>query len=379
MPVHCQQSIKELDYYKTNAAKIDNYLEKTKEIGLMLIKKSVPVAIKLITAGLVDIDQTMKDSISELAEDFAKDQIEHYKSAKNCITNFREQLRDTVEAINETEEKKRPLIIFIDELDRCRPDFAIEILEKVKHFFNVPNIIFILALDKNQLGYSIQSIYSVKMDVDGYLRRFFDLEFVLPYPSEGNYAEYLYNKFELDGYFSKKEFFSLPDESIFFKEQLNKLFYVFDLSLRQQEQIFTQICLALRMTPVKYFTYSEILSTFIIINNLDKGLYTNFFKTLNADEIIDYIEGQPRSLELFKYNFYTEFKAKIIWFSFTDDNYKTHYERSFAISQNASASELERNNAKFMMDRWSHWGNNKPEIIRQNLKNKIELLANFIE
>lgn len=52
-----------------------------------------------------------------------------------------------------------PLIIFIDELDRCRPDYAIEFLEIVKHFFDVQNIIFVLGIDLGQLQYSARSLY----------------------------------------------------------------------------------------------------------------------------------------------------------------------------------------------------------------------------
>ena len=42
-------------------------------------------------------------------------------------------------------------MLLVDELDRCRPTYAVQILEKMKHLFNVPNI-FVLAVDRNQLG-----------------------------------------------------------------------------------------------------------------------------------------------------------------------------------------------------------------------------------
>jgi len=68
-------------------------------------------------------------------------------------------------------DNQKPLIFFIDELDRCRPDYALQLLEKAKHLFNIDGIIFILALDRDQIGHSLKSIYGEGLDVDGYLRR----------------------------------------------------------------------------------------------------------------------------------------------------------------------------------------------------------------
>ncbi len=79
---------------------------------------------------------------------------------------------------NLSSEKK--IIIFIDELDRCRPDFAIETLEIVKHYFDIPNIVFVLSLDIEQLSHSIATCYGQNMDSSGYLRRFIDFQVNIP-------------------------------------------------------------------------------------------------------------------------------------------------------------------------------------------------------
>jgi predicted KAP-like P-loop ATPase len=74
------------------------------------------------------------------------------------------------------------LIIFIDELDRCRPLYAIECLERIKHIFGIKRLIFVLSIDKKNLAKSIQSQYG-NIDTNNYLRRFIDLEFDLKNPS----------------------------------------------------------------------------------------------------------------------------------------------------------------------------------------------------
>jgi predicted KAP-like P-loop ATPase len=63
----------------------------------------------------------------------------------------------------QTKEEKK-IVIFIDELDRCRPTYAIEVLERIKHLFGVAGYVFVISLDKEQLSHSIATIYGAKMD-----------------------------------------------------------------------------------------------------------------------------------------------------------------------------------------------------------------------
>lgn len=68
----------------------------------------------------------------------------------------------------------KKLVIIIDELDRCKPLFAIQTLEIVKHFLDVKDVVFIFAVDLEQLSHSVESIYGFGMDASGYLCKFFD-------------------------------------------------------------------------------------------------------------------------------------------------------------------------------------------------------------
>ena len=81
----------------------------------------------------------------------------------------------------------RPMVFIIDELDRCRPTFAIELLERVKHIFDVPNMVFAFGINRDELCSSLQSIYG-NIDADVYLRRFFDMEFTLPQADSEKFA-----------------------------------------------------------------------------------------------------------------------------------------------------------------------------------------------
>lgn len=71
-------------------------------------------------------------------------------------------------------------LIIIDELDRCRPDFAIKLLERIKHFFQVKNVVFILAIDRDALHSIINKVYGETYDAENYLSRFFDYSLAMP-------------------------------------------------------------------------------------------------------------------------------------------------------------------------------------------------------
>ena len=76
--------------------------------------------------------------------------------------------------------KNCPVVVVIDELDRCRPLYAIELLEVAKHLFSVENIVFVLAINLRELGHSIKAVYGSDFDSHEYLERFIDITIPLP-------------------------------------------------------------------------------------------------------------------------------------------------------------------------------------------------------
>lgn len=130
--------------------------------------------------------------------------------------------------IPKTVEKK--IIIFVDELDRCRPTYTIELLEVIKHIFDVEGFIFILSIDKEQLSHTISNRYGYKSDSVAYLRRIFDIEFRLPHPNLQNYWE-LKSSTLFSSYKNTKDFSFI----------LGKLIRVYDYSLRDVDRLYTYL------------------------------------------------------------------------------------------------------------------------------------------
>ncbi|KQT21009.1 hypothetical protein ASG22_16480 [Chryseobacterium sp. Leaf405] len=124
--------------------------------------------------------------------------IEDYTEKKQSLAEFKIELEKAISIIS----PDKPVIFFIDELDRCRPNYSVEILEKVKHFFNVKNIIFVLAIDKVQLGHAICGVYnSEKINSNEYLKRFIDIEYTIPEPKAESYINYLSDRFSINAFF----------------------------------------------------------------------------------------------------------------------------------------------------------------------------------
>ncbi|MFQ9128852.1 MAG: P-loop NTPase fold protein [Collinsella aerofaciens] len=80
-------------------------------------------------------------------------------------------------------------VLFIDELDRCRPEFAMQLLEQTKSLFLQDNIVVVYSTDRTQLAYSLQGVYGQNYDCQRYLQRFCDYRFDLPRINPITYLE----------------------------------------------------------------------------------------------------------------------------------------------------------------------------------------------
>lgn len=136
-------------------------------IGLL---KSIPVAGKVVEE--VSGDAEAEDLSSSTENVFAQ-----YGELTKSKHELKERLAELREKVYQ--EAGRSLLFVIDELDRCRPTFAIETLERVKHLFGVPHIVFLFGVDCEQLKKSVCAVYG-DVDASNYLNRFFDLEMSLP-------------------------------------------------------------------------------------------------------------------------------------------------------------------------------------------------------
>lgn len=113
--------------------------------------------------------------------------VESVKEARNLLTD-----RKPNEPI------KKHVVIVIDELDRCRPDYAVRMLERIKHLYSVPGLIFVIATDHVNLRSAVKSVYGPETDGERYLRKFFDFEMQLRPPSVDQYLAVLTAQWKIE-------------------------------------------------------------------------------------------------------------------------------------------------------------------------------------
>lgn len=104
--------------------------------------------------------------------------IERFREGRAAIQAMKDSLAFVVQALVEAG-MKLPITIIVDELDRCRPTYAIKVLEEIKHLFDVQGVAFLLGLHGRQLEHSVTAAYGQAFDGAAYLRRFFNRRYVL--------------------------------------------------------------------------------------------------------------------------------------------------------------------------------------------------------
>ncbi|PXX80676.1 KAP family P-loop NTPase fold protein [Rivihabitans pingtungensis] len=123
----------------------------------------------------------------EKPEDLMHSLTLNYQSQQKAMKAIRQDLAGLAEVLEKNYGSNLPIIVLVDELDRCRPTYAIEMLEVIKHFFSVDKLVFVVATDTDQLSHSIRAVYGEGFDADTYLRRFFQQRAKLPEPDLKQY------------------------------------------------------------------------------------------------------------------------------------------------------------------------------------------------
>ena len=371
----------ELEALKKNAGTrrraFNNQFNKAKKIATVLAKRALPAAGKIATAGLIDLDEFTEKALAEMSSDTIKDSVDAYLAEKDLIVRFRETLSKSITTL-QSEGKKDQLVVFVDEIDRCRPSFAVNLLERIKHLFNIENAIFVLGLDKGQLAVSLKAIYGGGLRTDEYLRRFFDLEFALPKPNTAAFTKNLFDRFGFDAFFSQRSHSELRDDSSQLVKTFNSLSDIFQLSLRAREQCFTQIRVAMLTTASNQYLHPLPLVTLVMLKIGAPDVYRRYaLESGSATDVTNYLRLLPGGDQLLNSHFGSVMEAHLI--SAKADGYEKppEIEAYSKLINDESADQSTKERAKLVLsivDNW-HMRDRGPSF--RYLINKIELAAKF--
>ena len=257
-------------------------VDRVVRIAKPLIRKNALGVLNRATGLTLDVEQDdQRDYLQEYLEQ---------RATKDELIKLLQELSQSVVDVTE-----HPLVFIIDELDRCRPTFAIELLERVKHIFGVPNMVFVCGINRDELCNSLQSIYG-EIDADVYLRRFFDMEFTLPEADAEAFCRHLFEKFGVREFFvwlGQETRLNIPLRNFArVADQYPRLWMHLDLSLRDIDYCTKMVALVGKNLGPQHSFYPALLGLLIPLKLKNPTLYRRFMEgNSTGSEIMNYIDG----------------------------------------------------------------------------------------
>jgi hypothetical protein len=256
-------------------------------VAKALGRASVRIGIRTASAGLLTGDEIIEsvkitadeakaagDETAKAVDDLLKERLESPKADREVFDQFKKALGDLAGALSvpaqkakpvATEGSAQPLVFVIDELDRCRPSFALELLEKIKHFFAVPGVTFVLVSSLSQLETAVRFAYG-DIDARTYLEKFYHLRLLFPAGTldrpdmtASTYLQHLQREYSVG---------NRNASSIIERFSRTRL-----LSLRTLERIFAYASIAEISIPRNNLNIPHIISVLCIMKVIDPDLY----------------------------------------------------------------------------------------------------------
>lgn len=196
---------------------------------------------------------------------------------KNILDEIRkhEDLETTIKKFFEEVlfEKAEQLIIFVDELDRCRPSYAVQLLERVEHYFINDRITFVFSVNLEQLQHTIKNFYGNDFDACRYLDRFFDLRVSLP-------------QINMEQYYRSLKLFD-SNRIIDILKHIQK---TYNLSLRELckiNDVVHELYLKNNYTGIQDFMFKYIVTLCLALKITDISLHDDFINGKNDQPLLD--------------------------------------------------------------------------------------------
>ena len=274
-----------------------SHLKTVKKVTTLVAKRGLMAATKALTLGALDIKEEYEAAAAELASDTVGDIVDAFNQESELLEKFRAELEAAVVQLPAAG-KEPNLVFFIDELDRCRPTFAIELLERIKHLFDIPNIVFVLSIDKQQLEASTAAVYGSAINAPEYLRRFIDLEYGIPAAHSKRYTETLIKRFGLEPVFAERKGSEVAYDKKNFVEFFTMLADAVGLSLRARERCITRLRVVMDLTPPNHYLDPILVALLIVLRSNKPDLFTRLISgEAHAETVMEYLASLPNGEE----------------------------------------------------------------------------------
>lgn len=276
-------------------------IERTKKLAKEVLRTSIPIAIRGATFGILDIQVPIEKEIAQAVSSLAESTMPEYQRARAAFRGFRESLEDMANELAESH-GQHPLVVVIDELDRCRPSYAVELLEAAKHLFAVDGVVFVLALNRSELSHSIGALYGGSFDATGYLRRFIDVDFRLPDPDRAAFIDRTLDAVRISEYFKRTADPNVSDdrEEEVVRNWLKRFFGSPDFGLRRVSKAIHHLGLVFATLSSNERSFAITAVVALIVRTVDSDLYYKFVRgeATDLDVVGRVFERNPGLREL---------------------------------------------------------------------------------
>jgi hypothetical protein len=215
---------------KTDQQLLDDFSKKAKNIFTRSAKTLGKAGLNIITSKAIG-----NENAKQLLSDFSDIFFDELVIKESNETSLYEKFKETLNHITDTLEK--PLYIIVDELDRCRPSFALEVLEKIKHIFQVKGLRFILVYNDYILESIIEKTYGVS-NGNRYLEKF--IQKTIHFDN----SRYFHNWFVLELENTKERNPALKEKLQGFENNhhiFTELMHTYSISLRDFQVLFSSL------------------------------------------------------------------------------------------------------------------------------------------
>jgi hypothetical protein len=157
-------------------------LDRLKKATIKFVKPAARLGLALATYGATEALSGVGGVAAEAIKGEAERAVDDFWKREEGRQAAMEEFRAAIETLTVSagEQAAKPLIVVVDELDRCRPDYALEVLEVIKHFFAVSRVHFVLGVNLNALENSVKARYGSEIDATAYLQKFLSFTLNLP-------------------------------------------------------------------------------------------------------------------------------------------------------------------------------------------------------
>jgi KAP family P-loop domain len=260
-------------------------LKKLKKAAYPLARTMLRIGAAVGTAGATEVAGPIVDAAIKKVSEVSEQAINEFWKKETGRIAAMQQFRDALIGLTEPAGKSDPpqkIVFIIDELDRCRPDYALTLLEIIKHFFSVPNLHFVLGTNLAALEYSVRARYGTEINATEYLGKFIHLRMSFPktrdHQGNGVWATYLDHLTRGMGLGAQTAINLRTNLSIFGKSG--------PISLRDTQRLASRVALLPKELDNYMDAYSRLATSALILELLSPVHYLRLrSRTLTVEEI----------------------------------------------------------------------------------------------